>query len=101
RRLDCTSSNYAILQIIEQDSQGENFPDFIASNGVKIRSILYPQYSSSDQTLYVRGKETRRDNSLFLVPLADLSKVIEAVKEYNRNCASASATDSLIVEEIF
>ena len=88
------------LQITEQTHRNTEFGEgelsycFRARNGIQLRSVEYPALEHDIRTLYVRGKETGKDNIPFAsedstyVPLRDiplLYRVLDAVAEYNEH----------------
>ena len=58
--------------------------DFIAKNGVKLRSLFFPEYYKDLKLLYVRGEKTERNGNLVYIPTCDFDMVMEAIGEYNK-----------------
>ena len=82
------SYEYVMFQITRQSGVWTQFNrgynNFDASNGVTLISASCPEYSSSD-TLFVRGDNTRLNNMKVRIPVDNLSRVIDAIEEYNES----------------
>jgi hypothetical protein len=81
------------IQIIEQTHREKSFGKTGESFRYKnfyIQSINHPQISTSENILFVRGKDILMDNTILFVPNSSwLEKMRSAVKAYNEyfcNC---------------
>ena len=76
------------IQILEQTHKGAEFgkdgTSFTATNGLRLASIIAPILNPSENVLYVRGTDSGSDAKIAPVEtMADIKRIIEAVKEYN------------------
>ena len=87
------------VTILEQTHRGAGFGSgfsyegsrkFRASNGVELRSYLFPEDNSSDNKVAMRGTSVGCDNRVLTFSAAFYKKFKEAVEEYNRVNAPAA-----------
>lgn len=79
------------IQILEQTHKGAEFgkdgESFTASNGLRLVSWLTAEFDKTVyDTLFVRGSINSNSEAKKIVPvetMADIKRIIEAVKEYN------------------
>lgn len=84
--------NQVSFQIVEQSHRGKDFYNgkdnekqtFMASNGFRLVSILYPSTATHGlEKMYVRGEEKNKDLRVLTTDLKTFTKIVEAVEEYN------------------
>jgi hypothetical protein len=63
--------------------QGRKELYFAASNGIEIKTVTLPQWLSSEDTLYLRGTITSRDQKDMLATKEDFGRIEEALAEAN------------------
>ena len=56
---------------------------FTSTNGIRIRSSLYPAFSN--ETLYILGSRKNEDGRLIVVPVKTANRIWDAVVEYNKS----------------
>lgn len=66
---------------IDFSSNGKSFK---ASNGVLLKSLVSPEYYPTDNTLFVKGMDEHKDNSILKCNRADFYLICEAITEYNK-----------------
>jgi len=101
-RILSMSGNY-VLQITEQSHRnsdfGENGRDtFYASNGVTLASVGGPQWSPSENKLYVWGWVDSFENSMVYLPEKDIEKIEFAISEYNQTFDTCLPEDLFVIE---
>lgn len=82
------NDEYSIATITKQNDdvikKGEF--QFVASNGLKIFSDLYPKYSDilEKKRLDIKGLSHSKDNIIIVIPNKDVPLIEQAVKELNK-----------------
>ena len=66
---------------IDFSSSGKSFK---ASNGVLLKSLVSPEYDPTFNTLFVKGMDELRDNSILKCNRAVFYLICEAITEYNK-----------------
>ena len=98
--------NVILMKILEQGDEIERGRfEFKASNGVKLRSVTYPQICTSE--LFIQGKFESFDKDVEICTYntseeakACLKSYVEAVKEYNDSLQQPAAEDVEDIETI-
>lgn len=77
------------FKIIEQTHWGEEFTQrgslgiFEASNGIRLSSIVFPEWKDDNHLLYCRGCNCEKDDKELNCTAVDFAKISEAISEYN------------------
>lgn len=66
---------------IDFSSNGKSFK---ASNGVLLKSLVSPEYDPTFNTLFVKGMDEHKDNSILKCNRAVFYLLCEAITEYNK-----------------
>lgn len=61
-----------------------NGKTFKASNGILLKSLVSPEYDPTFNTLFVKGTDKLKDNSILKCNRADFYLICEAITEYNK-----------------
>lgn len=78
---------------VSKQEHCKGMSDWVASNGVKIRSVTNPAVDpdpssimapGSRITLFLRGSDTKRSTVQMVVPLWAWDRIVAAVREFNR-----------------
>jgi len=101
--LDVTDVLYGgaevVFKIAQQSHRGGDFTPtgtkFRANNQWRIESCDFPQVALSANYLFVRGKNTQKDNiSMGPVSFSVYKKIVDAVTEYNDTFRTNTASSS-------
>lgn len=66
---------------LDFSSSGKSFK---ASNGVLLKSLVSPEYDPTFNTLFVKGMDEHKDNSILKCNRAVFYLICEAITEYNK-----------------
>lgn len=77
---------------IDFSSSGKSFK---ASNGVLLKSLVSPEYDPTFNTLFVKGMDEHKDNSILKCNRADFYLICEAITEYNKTDGAGYVKESI------
>lgn len=78
-----TTKKNVVFRIEDQNFRDMGMPCFKASNGIRIICAAYPDWSSPDNELYVRGRVKANDDNEMVVTAEDYTEICFAVDEFN------------------
>lgn len=83
-----SDNNFIYFKIGKQTHRELDFSSsgksFKASNGVLLKSLVSPEYDPTFNTLFVKGMDKLKDNSILKCNRADFYLLCEAITEYNK-----------------
>ena len=94
-----SDNNFIYFKIGKQTHRELDFSSsgksFKASNGVLLKSLVSPEYDPTDNTLFVKGMDELRDNSILKCNRADFYLLCEAITEYNKTNGVSYVEESI------
>lgn len=92
-------NNFIYFKIGKQTHRVADFSSngktFKASNGILLKSLVSPEYDSTFNTLFVKGTDKLKDNSILKCNRADFYLICEAITEYNRTNGVSYVEESI------
>lgn len=94
-----SDNNFIYFKIGKQTHRELDFSSsgksFKASNGVLLKSLISPEYDPTFNTLFVKGTDELRDNSILKCNRADFYLICEAITEYNKTNGAGYVKESI------
>ena len=92
-------NNFIYFKIGKQTHREIDFSysgkSFKASNGVLLKSLVSPEYDPTFNTLFVKGMDEHKDNSILKCNRAVFYLICEAITEYNKTNGAGYVKESI------
>ena len=93
-------NNFIYFKIGKQTHRVDDFSSsgrsFKASNGILLKSLVSPEYDPTFNTLFVKGMDELRDNSILKCNHAVFYLICEAITEYNKTNGVGYVKESIL-----